>query len=57
MPGVKLGLFCTTPGIAVARSFSSTKKAMEMLLNGDFIDANEAYLYGLVNRVIKDGGN
>lgn len=33
-PGIKVGLFCTTPGVAVARSMNSTKKAMEMLLTG-----------------------
>ena len=33
-PGVKWGIFCTTPGVALIRSFSSEKKAMEMLLLG-----------------------
>ncbi|KAL6041082.1 Enoyl-CoA hydratase domain-containing protein 3, mitochondrial [Balamuthia mandrillaris] len=51
-PGVKIGLFCTTPGVAIARSLSSSKKAMEMLLTGEPISANEAYLFGLVNRVV-----
>jgi enoyl-CoA hydratase/carnithine racemase len=51
---VKVGLFCTTPGVAVARSMNSIKKTMEMLLTGDAISASEAMTYGLVNRVVKD---
>jgi enoyl-CoA hydratase/carnithine racemase len=50
-PGVKIGLFCTTPGVAVARAVS-TKKAMEMLLTGRAISAREAEAAGLVNRVV-----
>jgi len=51
-PGVKIGLFCTTPGVAVGRALSSTKKAMEMLLTGKPISAQEALEYGLVNKVV-----
>jgi enoyl-CoA hydratase/carnithine racemase len=50
-PGVKIGLFCTTPGVAVARAVS-TKKAMEMLLTGEPLTAREAEAAGLVNRVV-----
>ncbi|MBM3945148.1 MAG: enoyl-CoA hydratase, partial [SAR202 cluster bacterium] len=50
-PGVKTGLFCTTPGVALARAVPM-KKAMEMLLTGDVISAAEAKEYGLVNRVV-----
>ena len=48
--GVNLGLFCSTPSVALARNLPR-KQAMEMLLTGDFIDAHEARERGLVNRV------
>ena len=48
--GVNLGLFCSTPSVALARNLPR-KQAMEMLLTGDFIDAQEAFTRGLVNRV------
>jgi enoyl-CoA hydratase/carnithine racemase len=50
-PGVKIGLFCTTPMVALTRAIGR-KRAMEMLLTGDFIDAATAERYGLVNRVV-----
>jgi enoyl-CoA hydratase/carnithine racemase len=50
-PGVKIGLFCTTPGVALARAVGP-KKAMEMLLTGTPIDARAAEAAGLVNRVV-----
>jgi enoyl-CoA hydratase/carnithine racemase len=50
-PGVKIGLFCTTPMVALTRSIGR-KRAMEMLLTGDFIDAATAERYGLINRVV-----
>ncbi|CAN5739582.1 enoyl-CoA hydratase [soil metagenome] len=50
-PGVKIGLFCSTPMVALSRSVGQ-KKAMEMLLTGDFISAEEACSEGLVNRVV-----
>jgi enoyl-CoA hydratase/carnithine racemase len=49
-PGVKIGLFCTTPAVALCRAVGS-KKAMEMLLTGTPISAREAERAGLVNRV------
>jgi enoyl-CoA hydratase/carnithine racemase len=48
--GVNFGLFCSTPSVAVVRNVGR-KQAMEMLLTGDFIDAEEARFRGLVNRV------
>jgi enoyl-CoA hydratase/carnithine racemase len=50
-PGVKIGLFCTTPAVALARAVTP-KKAMEMLLTGSAISAREAEEAGLVNRVV-----
>jgi enoyl-CoA hydratase/carnithine racemase len=50
-PGVKIGLFCSTPMVALSRAVGQ-KKAMEMLLTGDFISAEEALAAGLVNRVV-----
>jgi enoyl-CoA hydratase/carnithine racemase len=50
-PGVKTGLFCTTPGVAVARAVGP-RKAMEMLLTGSPISAEEAQRADLVNRVV-----
>jgi enoyl-CoA hydratase/carnithine racemase len=49
-PGVQIGLFCTTPGVAVARSVMP-KKAMEMLLTGRPISAREALEFGLISRI------
>jgi enoyl-CoA hydratase/carnithine racemase len=49
--GVNLGLFCSTPMVALSRNMPR-KQAMEMLLTGDFIDARTALHYGLVNRVV-----
>lgn len=48
--GVNLGLFCSTPSVALARNLSR-KAAFEMLVTGEFIGAEEARLKGLVNRV------
>ncbi|MCA1687065.1 MAG: enoyl-CoA hydratase [Actinobacteria bacterium] len=50
-PGVKIGLFCSTPMVALSRSVGQ-KKAMEMLLTGDFISAEEALGQGLVNKAV-----
>ena len=50
-PGVRIGLFCTTPMVALTRAIGR-KRAMEMLLTGDFVDANTAADWGLVNRVV-----
>jgi enoyl-CoA hydratase/carnithine racemase len=50
-PGVKIGLFCTTPGVALCRAVPA-KKAMEMLLTGTPVSAHEAERLGLVNRVV-----
>ena len=50
-PGVRIGLFCSTPMVAVSRAVGQ-KKAMEMLLTGDFISAGEALAEGLVNKVV-----
>jgi len=50
-PGVRIGLFCTTPMVALTRAIGR-KRAMEMLLTGDFIDAATAAEWGLVNRAV-----
>jgi enoyl-CoA hydratase/carnithine racemase len=49
--GIKYGLFCSTPMVAVARNVPR-KAALEMLLTGDFIEAEDALRLGLVNQVI-----
>jgi enoyl-CoA hydratase/carnithine racemase len=53
-PGVNIGLFCSTPMVALSRNVSR-KHAMEMLLTGDLIDAEDARRFGLVNRVVAPG--
>lgn len=50
-PGVRIGLFCSTPMVALSRAVGR-KRAMEMLLTGDPIDAATALSWGLVNRVV-----
>ena len=50
-PGVKIGLFCTTPMVALTRAIGR-KRAMEMLLTGKIINAQTAAEWGLVNRVV-----
>ncbi|MGE3065358.1 MAG: enoyl-CoA hydratase [Hyphomicrobiaceae bacterium] len=50
-PGVNIGLFCSTPMVALTRNVSR-KHAMEMLMLGEFIDAAHAAEFGLVNRVV-----
>jgi len=52
-PGVKIGLFCSTPMVALSRAIGR-KRAMEMLLSGQPIDARTAAEWGLVNRVVAD---
>jgi len=54
-PGVKIGLFCTTPMVALTRAVGR-KRAMEMLLTGKPIDAATAADWGLVNRVVAAPG-
>ncbi|NMM36491.1 MAG: enoyl-CoA hydratase [Glaciimonas sp.] len=49
--GINLGLFCATPSVALSRNVSR-KQALEMLLTGDFIDAQTAMARGLINRVV-----
>ncbi len=52
-PGVNIGLFCSTPMVALSRIVSN-KHSMEMLLTGDLISAKKAVEIGLVNEVVKD---
>lgn len=52
-PGVKIGLFCSTPMVPVSRAVGR-KRAMEMLLTGDLVDARTALQWGLVNRVVPE---
>lgn len=49
--GINVGLFCATPGVGLSRNLGR-KQALEMLLTGDFIDAQTALQQGLVNRVV-----
>ncbi len=51
-PGVNIGLFCSTPMVALSRNIGR-KAAMEMLLTGEFVDAADAKALGLVNRVVE----
>ncbi|MDQ6758850.1 MAG: enoyl-CoA hydratase [Acidobacteriota bacterium] len=50
-PGVNIGLFCTTPMVAVSRAIGR-KRALEMLLTGKLVDARTAAEWGLINRVV-----
>jgi enoyl-CoA hydratase/carnithine racemase len=50
-PGVKIGLFCTTPMVALTRAIGR-KRALQMLLTGELVDAHTAAEWGLVNRVV-----
>lgn len=51
LPGVNVGVFCTTPAVGVGRNIGR-KRVMEMLLTGEPIDAPTALAWGLVNRVV-----
>ncbi|HMN37467.1 MAG TPA: enoyl-CoA hydratase [Hyphomicrobium sp.] len=53
-PGVNIGLFCSTPMVALSRNVPR-KKAMEMLLLGEAMSADDAVQYGLVNRAVAPG--
>lgn len=53
-PGVHIGLFCSTPMVALSRNVSP-KHAMEMLLTGELVSTEEAYRIGLINRVVPQG--
>ncbi len=50
-PGIKIGLFCSTPMVALTRNIGR-KRALQMLMTGEMIDANQAADWGLVNRVV-----
>ncbi len=52
-PGVNIGLFCSTPMVALSRAVGR-KAAMEMLLTGEMVDAEQARAIGLVNRVVPE---
>ena len=52
--GVNIGLFCSTPMVALSRNIAR-KQAFEMLTTGEFIDAERAQSYGLINRVVPAG--
>jgi len=51
LPGVNIGVFCSTPAVGVARNIGR-KRTMEMLLTGELFDAHAALNFGLVNRVV-----
>src|SRR6202051_3919640 len=53
-PGVHIGLFCSTPMVALSRNVGR-KHAMAMLFTGDMVSADDAYRIGLVNRVVAPG--
>lgn len=50
-PGVRIGLFCTTPMVALTRAIGR-KRALEMLLTGELVDAARAAEWGLINRAV-----
>lgn len=52
-PGVNIGLFCSTPMVALSRA-AHRKQAMEMLLTGETIEAGEAKEYGIINRIVPE---
>lgn len=52
-PGVNIGLFCSTPMVAVSRAIPR-KQVMEMLLTGEMIDAGTAVTHGLINRTVPE---
>lgn len=54
-PGVNIGLFCSTPMVAVSRNLGR-KQTMEMLLTGEMIDAEAARDGGLINKIVDDDG-
>jgi len=54
-PGVKIGLFCSTPMVPLSRAIGR-KRSLEMLLTGDFVDAATARDWGLVNQVVEPDG-
>jgi len=54
-PGVRIGLFCSTPMVALSRAVGA-RRALEMLLTGEAISAEEAQAAGLVNRVVPAAG-
>lgn len=53
-PGVDIGLFCSTPMVALTRNVAR-KHAMEMLLTGELVEAEQAQRIGLINRVVPSG--
>ena len=54
-PGVKIGLFCTTPMVALTRAIGR-KRALQMLLTGELVDARTAADWGLINQVVPASG-
>jgi enoyl-CoA hydratase/carnithine racemase len=52
--GINLGLFCSTPSVALSRNLGR-KQALQMALTGDFIDAETALQYGLINQIVGTG--
>jgi len=52
--GINVGLFCSTPAVPLSRNLPR-KQAMQMLLTGDFISAQKAQAYGLINEVVEAG--
>ena len=53
VPGINVGLFCSTPAVALSRSISA-KRAFDMLVTGDVIDAETALDWGLISSVVAD---
>lgn len=53
VPGINVGLFCSTPAVALSRSISA-KRAFDMLVTGDVIDAETALDWGLISSVVDD---
>ena len=54
VPGLKVGLFCSTPAVELIRSLPSTKRSLEMLLTAEPVSSEEADKLGLINHIYEE---